>query len=213
MKITKFGHCCLLLDIDGIRILTDPGMFTTQQNEVKNIDVIVITHEHQDHFHVESLKKALENTPDAKIITNSFVAGLLDKENIKNYEIVEDGQSSVQKGVKLEAYGTKHAQMHTSIPQTMNTGYFFADTLFYPGDAFTDPKRPVDILALPVAGPWMKISEAIDFALALKPTRAFPVHDALYTRPEIAWNWPSKVLPTQGIEFLTLEIGKEYEFN
>ncbi|MES2436659.1 MAG: MBL fold metallo-hydrolase [Patescibacteria group bacterium] len=212
MKITKYGHCCLLLEIEGTRILTDPGIFSTTQNEIKDIDVVVITHDHQDHYHVDSVKKIIANNPEVKIITTSFMAGLLDKENIKNYEIVDEGQSTIQKNIKIEAYGTKHAQMHSSIPQTSNTGYFFADTLFYPGDAFTDPKRHIDILALPVAGPWMKISEAIDYALALKPTKAFAVHDAVMTRPELASNWPNRVLPPNGIEFLVLEIGKEYDF-
>lgn len=58
-----------------------------------------------------------------------------------------------------------------------NTGYFIDEKLFYPGDAFTDPGRPIDVLALPVAGPWVKISESVDYALALKPRTVFPVHD------------------------------------
>lgn len=50
MKITKFGHCCLLIEENGVRILTDPGTYSTQQSEVKNIDFVLITHEHADHF-------------------------------------------------------------------------------------------------------------------------------------------------------------------
>ena len=56
MKITKFGHCCLLIEENGVRILTDPGTYSTQQSEVKNIDFVLITHEHADHFHIDSLK-------------------------------------------------------------------------------------------------------------------------------------------------------------
>ncbi|MBI2052837.1 MAG: MBL fold metallo-hydrolase, partial [Candidatus Ryanbacteria bacterium] len=29
MKITKFGHCCLLIKENGVRILTDPGTYST----------------------------------------------------------------------------------------------------------------------------------------------------------------------------------------
>lgn len=32
MKITKLGHCCLLIEIRGTRFLTDPGSYTTSQN-------------------------------------------------------------------------------------------------------------------------------------------------------------------------------------
>ena len=35
------------------------------------------------------------------------------------------------------------------------------------------------MLALPVAGPWMKIADAIDFAKAIKARTAFGVHDGM----------------------------------
>ncbi|MEK7494900.1 MAG: hypothetical protein AAB615_03460, partial [Patescibacteria group bacterium] len=31
----------------------------------------------------------------------------------------------------------------------------------------------------PVAGPWMKLSEAIEYAKALKPEAVFPIHDGM----------------------------------
>ena len=62
-----------------MKILTDPGTYSTQQNEVKNIDVVLITHEHQDHFHIDSLKALLKNNPQVKIITNKSVGALLEK--------------------------------------------------------------------------------------------------------------------------------------
>ena len=82
MKSTKFGHCCLLVEENGVRILTDPGSYSTQQTQVKNIDFVLITHEHEDHLHVDSLKALLENNPQAKIITNKSVGALLEKEGI-----------------------------------------------------------------------------------------------------------------------------------
>ncbi|MEK7095457.1 MAG: MBL fold metallo-hydrolase, partial [Patescibacteria group bacterium] len=60
MKITKLGHCCLVIEINGTRFLTDPGAYTTAQNEAKNIDYVVISHEHTDHLHIDSLKNILE---------------------------------------------------------------------------------------------------------------------------------------------------------
>ena len=92
MKVTKYGHCCLLIEEKGLRILTDPGSFTTAQNDVKSIDIILITHEHADHLHIDSLKIIIKNNPVARIITNNGVAKLLDKEKIK-YQIVDDGKS------------------------------------------------------------------------------------------------------------------------
>jgi L-ascorbate metabolism protein UlaG (beta-lactamase superfamily) len=37
IKVTKLGHCCLLIETGGLRILTDPGSYSTSQSEVKDI--------------------------------------------------------------------------------------------------------------------------------------------------------------------------------
>lgn len=210
MKITKFGHCCLLIEEKGVRVLTDPGSYSTAQDNVKNIDLILISHEHQDHFHIDSLKRVLENNPNAKITTNKSVGALLDKENIA-YEVVEDGQQFSFQDVLIEAFGEAHAIIYASIFAVTNTGYFIANKLFYPGDAFTNPGKPVEILALPVAGPWMKLSEAIDYAKEVKPKKCFPVHEGILKMPGASHKVPAMVLESEGIEFVVLELEKEYE--
>lgn len=211
MKITKFGHCCLLIETEGVRILTDPGFFSTGQNEVKNIDVVLITHEHADHFHSDSVKAIRANNPDVQIVTNTSVAGLLAKEGIEA-RIVEDGQTYDVRGVQIEGVGKEHALMHASIAPFQNTGYVVAERFFYPGDAFTNPHRPVEILALPVAGPWMKLSEAIDYALMLRPKICIPVHEGILKSPGSTHAIPPQVLEPAGIAFTVLEIGEEREF-
>jgi len=210
MRITKFGHCCLLIEENGVRILTDPGSYSTQQNEVKNVDFVLITHEHSDHLHIDSLRALLKNNPQAKVITNKSVGALLQQEGIA-FSIVEDGQRADANGVNIEGYGSVHALMHAAVPSIQNTGYFIAKRLFYPGDAFTDPNKPVEILALPVAGPWMKLSEAIEYALAIKPSSCFPVHDGILKSPGSTHLIPPKILGPKGIAFTILEIGKETE--
>src|SRR3989344_5707397 len=174
MKITKFGHCCLLIEERGLRILTDPGSYSTAQNDVKNINVILITHEHADHIHIPSLKNCTKSNPKARIITNKGVAKMLDNEKIK-YELVEHGKKVIINDVLIEGFGKKHAKMYKTIKPVVNTGYFIANKLFYPGDSFYDPKKPVEILALPVAGPWMRIKDATKYALEINPKICFPV--------------------------------------
>lgn len=211
MKITKLGHCCLLIETKGKRILTDPGSYTIEaHSKLENIDYVLFTHEHQDHYHLESLKVILENNYQALVYANSSVSELLEKEGVAHKKI--SNEESITLGeIAVVGIGEKHAEMHSSIPLSANTGFFIDGRLWYPGDAFTDPKREVEILALPVSGPWMKISEAIDYALALKPKVAFPVHDGL--RFGTAHNLPAKVLPTQGIEFVAMVEGDSKEFN
>ncbi len=210
MKITKFGHCCLLIEENEVRILTDPGNYSVGQDEVKNIDAILITHEHADHVHMDSLKKILKNNPQAEIITNKSVGKILDKEEIK-YQLIEDGQNKKVKGVLIEGYGNKHAYIYTGWLDVQNTGYFVANKLFYPGDVFYNPGKKVEILALPVAGPWCKISDSIDYALEVKPSICFPVHDGALKVFGGNHKAPATILPEKGIEFIILEIGKETE--
>ncbi|MFA6227070.1 MAG: MBL fold metallo-hydrolase [Candidatus Paceibacterota bacterium] len=210
MKITKLGHCCLLIETRGKRILTDPGSYTVEaQSKLKDIDCVLFTHEHQDHCHIESLKIILKNNPQAIIYANDSVSELLNKENIKNIT-VKNGQAFSVGEVVVTGIGEKHAMMHSLIPISSNTGYFVDNLLWYPGDAFTDPKREVKILALPVSGPWMKIGDALDYAILIKPKVCFPVHDAI--RFGSAHAFPAKILPTKGIEFIPMIEGDVKEF-
>lgn len=211
MTITKLGHCCLVVEVKGVRFMTDPGNYSTRQTEVKNIDAILITHDHQDHLHVESLKKVLENNPAAKIYTNSGVSKILTEEKIA-HEIVEHGQSVVVKDVRVEGWGTEHAYIYKTVTLVMNTGYSINDKFFYPGDAFTIPRHRVDVLALPVSAPWMHLGEAIDYAIKVRPRICFPVHDGNCVRAGLVHRLPQTVLDPKGIHFIPMKEGDTQEF-
>ncbi len=213
MKIKKIGHCCLIIEVGGLRVMTDPGMYTTAQEEEKDIDLVVITHEHTDHFHLESLTKVLANNPGVEIITNGRVASLVKEAAITvPITVVEDGQTKNFKDVLIAGFGQKHDPIYRDWHLVDNTGYLFANSFFYPGDALTDPKCPVTVLALPVAGLWLKISEAIDYALALKPKHCFPVHDGTLKSTTFLHKIPSEILTPAGVNFIPAEQGKEMEF-
>ncbi len=211
MKITKLGHCCLLLQNDGVTIMTDPGNYSIEAQESQiGIDLIVITHEHQDHFHIDSVKKLLGTNPQAVVVTNSAVGKLLEAQGIAA-TIVGDGQSAEVKGVKIEGFGKEHARIYADMGNVENTGYLLNEKFYFPGDNFHQPGKPVDILALPVAGPWLKVSETIDFAKAVKARVAFGVHDAMIIpafRPFVGMLMKSFVPDT---EYVSLQDGENRE--
>jgi len=188
--------------------MTDPGAFSTMQSETKDISAILITHEHHDHLHIESLQKVLANNLTAIVITNTAVGKLLDEAGIK-YIKIEENQKYDLGGVSIIGFGNQHAEIYGSYGGVQNTGYMI-DSLCYPGDSFNSPNSTVDILALPVAGPWMRIKDAIDYAKALKPRATFPVHDAyIHEWAAFIWRGPENFLKEAGIEFKKLELGKE----
>lgn len=211
MRITKLGHCCLIIEEAGLRIMTDPGAWTTRQAEEKNIDYIFVTHEHQDHIHIDSLRTVLLNNPKARIFTNKGVGKLLEKEGIQ-FELLEHGGVKECGSVQVEGFGEKHATIYEEFGQVENTGYFFQNRFFYPGDAFYNPGKPVEILALPVCGPWMKISEAINYAKAVNPKHAFPVHDGMLGIIGPFHAVPQKFLSEAGIAFEPMKEGETKEF-
>lgn len=213
MKVTKFGHCCLLIEEGELRILTDPGVFSEGFEGLENIDVILITHEHRDHLHIDSLKVVLTHNPAVEVISNSAVGKLLEAAGIP-YTVLEGTNITNRKGILIGAHDGKHGEIYEELGQVQNTGYLIAGKLFYPGDSFHNPGLAVEVLALPVAGPWCRIKDAIAYALLIKPKEAFPVHDGLITKEALnVFHWsPKKVLGDAGIEFTPLGQGESLEF-
>lgn len=213
MQITKFGQCCLLIEVDGKRILTDPGRFSVTQNEVINIDIILITHEHPDHLHAESLQTILKNNSQAKVITNESVGSVLSGLGIL-YEVLPESTQVERYGVLLETFEGKHEEIFEMFGQVQNTGFFIGDTLFYPGDSYIEPNKQVSVLALPVSGPWCKAADAIKYALKVSPIKAFPVHDAVLNSEGLALvhGLFEKQLQAKGIEFVRMVDGDVKNF-
>jgi len=213
MKITKIGHCCLLIETKGKRILTDPGVFTAEEHVLSDIDLVVITHEHGDHVHVPSLQLLLAQNPDAQVVTNSAVGELLNAAGI-TYQVVEGTAAAEFIGVTLEACDATHAEIFEDYNLVQNTGYFIDERLFYPGDAYAEPGKPIDILALPAGGPWCRTTDTLHYAIKVKPKQAFPVHDAIECadRVHIIHGTLEKILIENNITFQPLKAGESHDF-
>jgi len=174
MRVTKFEHATLTLSDSGRTIVIDPGSFTAPLGDLEGVVAIVITHEHADHWTADHLHRILEQFPATPIYGPEGVAGAADGFDVT---VVHPGDVVEVEPFRLEFFGGTHAVIHRTIPVVDNVGVLVNDEFYYPGDSFTEPARPVKLLAAPVGAPWLKIGEAMDFVLAVAPRQVFGTHD------------------------------------
>ncbi|MFI1991204.1 MBL fold metallo-hydrolase [Actinoplanes sp. NPDC020271] len=180
MRVTKFTHACLRIEGAGV-LVVDPGEFS-EKSALDGADAVVITHEHFDHLDVAALTAAVERRPGLRVFAHAEVLEKLG-DVAEATRPVAPGEQFEAAGFTLSAYGGKHAIIHEYVPRIANLGYLITDgtaNLYHPGDSFVVPDgATVDTLCVPLNAPWLKISEAIEFARAVKPARAIAIHDAL----------------------------------
>lgn len=210
MQISKFGHACLLIEEQDVRILIDPGSYSSIPNIPEQLNAIFITHEHADHVDDSLMKKIVEKNPHVSIFTTLAVQEMLRKEEIDSV-VVHEGQGIMLNNIEVQIVGKKHAVIYETIPQIDNFGVLIDNSFFYPGDNFTLPHPAIKILALPVTAPWLNISEAIDYALEVKPKICFPTHNGILKDPEMSAGLCEKILQPQGIEWVVIKDGENRE--
>ncbi len=203
MLITKLGHSCVRVVHAGRSVVLDPGAFTGP-GATDGADGVLITHEHPDHYLPAHLRAC-----DAPIFTIEAVAARIREEApdlLERVIVVSPGERFEVAGVPVRAVGELHAVIHPDLPRFSNSGYVLTlgdQRVYHPGDALTPPGEEVDVLCAPICAPWQKVSEAIDFALAVGAPRNLAIHDKVYSAVGLS------VLDTHLGRFLG-EAGLEY---
>ena len=64
-----------------------------------------------------------------------------------------------------------------------------------------------------MAGPWMKLAEAIDWVKEIKPEVCIPVHDGMLQPREWIYRLPMQLFPEVGVRFDAAELGKQVEYS
>jgi L-ascorbate metabolism protein UlaG (beta-lactamase superfamily) len=176
MRLTKFGHSCLLVEEGQARVLLDPGAFSSGFEELEGLTALLFTHQHADHLDQQRLQGLLDRSPGVRVVSDEGTAGILGKAQVE-VEVVHDGDEFEVAGVGVRVAGRDHAVIHPDIPQVPNVGYLVGGRLFHPGDAFTLPGQPVELLAVPAGAPWLRLSESIEYLREVRPRVAVPVHE------------------------------------
>lgn len=206
MKLTKLGHSCVLVEAAGKSVLFDAGGWSDRVliESIENVDIIVYTHEHADHFNADILRSLIAKFPSVQVVCNKEIGQLIQDGNIQ-VQIAEE----TDEVIKFEA--PHEALPLPNVPAPAENGYHFAD-FTHAGDSqhFSETRR---VLAMPFIGPWGKTGDSIAKVIELKPEYVLPIHDWHYT--EDAKQWLQGLLETAltgtGIKLLPNENGKVTE--
>ncbi len=178
MELKHLGHACVLVQTATTRLLFDPGTLAGGFETERELDAILITHQHADHLDLARLPALRAANPRAALFADPGSAVALAK---AGYEVVvvEPGQRLEVGGTAIEVVGGTHATVHPDLPTVPNGGFVIDGGAFYhPGDSYWVPDREIDVFAVPTSGPWLKVGEAIDFLRQVAPRIAVPIHEA-----------------------------------
>jgi len=175
MRLTKHGHACVRLDAEGGTLVIDPGTYSPDV-DLAGVSDVLVTHEHPDHVDPDLVVPAAR--AGTRVHAPADVVAWLSSDHGVDAHTVAPGDTFDVVGLAVHVVGGEHAEVYDGLPGCANVGYVVRG-VYHPGDALHVPELAVETLLLPVSAPWLKLAEALDFARAVRPERAFPVHDAM----------------------------------
>ena len=202
MKITRYFQSCLLIDVDGTRILIDPSG-QDKETDFGKIDAVFYTHEHGDHFDAGMAQTYVEQGV-VPVYANASTA----KQIEASKTVVEDGKEYDVGGVKVKAIELPHCLMVDGSTSVQNTGYLINKELFHPGDGKELDGLSVGTLAVPINGPDISLHDAYAFTMQVKAKQVIPIHyDYLGGNPDFL----GQSLNKHGVKIHALTIGDSIE--
>lgn len=184
MRITHLGHACLLVEMADVRLLIDPGTFVTDLTPARDLDAILVTHQHADHLDPARFPALVTDNPGALVLTDPQSVPVLAELGVRAR--AHDGTATLVGGVSVTPVGETHALIHDEIPRVTNVGVRLdaegEPSLYHPGDALDADPGDVDVLAFPLQAPWQRSREMTAFLRRMAAPQAVPIHDGLLNR-------------------------------
>lgn len=208
MVITKYQHACLTVDDTGDYLVIDPGVLA-KLPDVSGVKAVVVTHIHPDHLDIPNLKKLQQINPELTIYGSDEVISAL-ADSSANKQTVKHGDTITCGNFTLEFFGEDHEIIYQKVP-CKNLGVLVNSALYYPGDSYTVPEKPVEILAFPAAAPWLKVGEVIEFIKNVAPKTGFPTHNGTLSEfgESVNYFYVQQVMEEINCTFQYLNIGDQ----
>ena len=182
MKITFIGHGTLMLEFNDLIIHVDPVLQYANYATMPKADVILITHQHGDHFNLDAIR--LLTTPESQVILTQTCS-----EKYEEGIIMENGDQKTIKGIPVlavPAYNLIHKRDNGTPfhPKGEGNGYVitFGDKNVYIGgdtENFPEMKEMINIniAFLPMNLPYTMTPKMVaDAVSVLNPDILYPYH-------------------------------------
>ncbi|GAB2483946.1 MBL fold metallo-hydrolase [Promicromonospora xylanilytica] len=189
MQLTFHGHSCVSVDVPGGRLVIDPGTFSDTHAALNGAHAVLITHDHADHLDAEAVLQHLGSSADTHVWGPPSALDELTSAGAPADRVhaVAPGEVLEVAGAQVTVGGGTHAEIHPDAPRlAMNVTYRIETSgrsLYHPGDSYTAPQHVpdggLDVLLVPVSGPWARLADAIDLARSVPAAVVVPIHDAL----------------------------------
>ncbi|MBJ6727764.1 MBL fold metallo-hydrolase [Geomesophilobacter sediminis] len=182
LEITFIGHGSLMFRYDGEVIQVDPYSKLADYAGFPKADLVLLTHEHQDHLDPQALRK-VRGDQTAMILTQRCA------EKIGEGMVMQNGDARKVAGIRIEAvpaYNIVHKRESGEPfhPKGAGNGYVltFGDKRVYiAGDTENIPEmselKAIDVAFLPMNLPYTMTPEMVaDAALRFHPKVLYPYH-------------------------------------
>ena len=180
LKISFIGHASLEMDFLGKHIYVDPSRQVADFSKMPKADIILFTHDHSDHFDLETLEEL--KSEDTLVVLPQICAVHYGEGIVMRNEDVK-----IVQGLKIEgvpAYNVVHKRP-SGFPHHLKgvgNGYIitFGDKRVYiAGDTEKIPEMDelsdIDVAFLPVGPPHtMTVEMAVDAVKAIRPKIFYP---------------------------------------
>jgi len=182
LKITFIGHASLIFSFNGKVIHVDPDGELADYSTLPKADIVLITHEHSDHFDLSAIK--ILRTNQTKLVLTETCA-----RKISGGMVMKNGDVQIIQGIKFEAipaYNIIHKRDNGQLfhLEGVGNGYImtFGDKRVYvAGDTENIPEmktlRGIDVAFLPMNLPYTMTPEMVaDAAKLFRPKILYPYH-------------------------------------
>jgi L-ascorbate metabolism protein UlaG (beta-lactamase superfamily) len=192
MKITMIGNCTVLIETGGMQIITDPyfdhaGKWIFERltlpaktrEELRDVDLVLISHDHWDHTDSQYLRLLPNGTP---VVVPQQVKMDIESQGAKN--VVGTSTWETQRFGEITVTAVPASHMVPTVGFIVQSEgkqvYFAGDTHYRPFMKEIGRRFQIDVALLPVSSDrfplTMNAKDALRAVKALSPRVVVPIH-------------------------------------